>query len=410
MALNPSIILAGQQADIIGSFDRGQQAGARQSQIQEQNALRDLYKTQGAGILSGEQGALNALAGINAPLAMDFRNSQQTLQINAQNAQLRAAELARTLDADQRAKASDMFGMGASMLTQAQTPEQFQAIVSRPGFAESAGVLGIAPEMLTFENRDMIVASALGAKDALAMGGGGDPMTLVGKINADLRAGRISPEDAQLELERAAPRGMTIESTPGGGFRFVQGAGVGASDRDGGPADVTSAIAMINSIDGILNDPALENSTGVMAPLQSIPGTPMRRFGARADQLNGQAFLQAFESLKGGGQITEIEGLKATQAIGRLDTSQSAKDYRNALTELRSILAVAAERPQGWANQQRQITQAQEVIAPDAITQMSPEEIRSLGPDAFTRIPISQLKGLTPEQWDAIEEIAEGAQ
>jgi hypothetical protein len=68
--------------------------------------------------------------------------------------------------------------------------------------------------------------------------------------------------------------------------------------------------------------------------------------------LDGQAFLQAFESLKGGGQITEIEGQKATQAIGRLDDYQNPEDYKQALVELRDILATAMGRPPGWADQQ----------------------------------------------------------
>ncbi len=42
-----------------------------------------------------------------------------------------------------------------------------------------------------------------------------------------------------------------------------------------------------------------------------------RDFNAMLDQVQGGAFLQAFESLKGGGQITQIEGEKATQAIVR---------------------------------------------------------------------------------------------
>ena len=109
-----------------------------------------------------------------------------------------------------------------------------------------------------------------------------------------------------------------------------------------------AAESMIATIDGILNDPALDYSTGVLALGQKLPGTPMKRFEGRANQLNGQAFLQAFQSLKGGGQITEIEGAKATQAIGRLDTAQSPDDYRSALTELKDILTLAQQRPVGW--------------------------------------------------------------
>jgi hypothetical protein len=69
---------------------------------------------------------------------------------------------------------------------------------------------------------------------------------------------------------------------------------------------------------------------------------------ALAEQLEGQAFLQAFQSLKGAGAITENEGKKASAAIARLNRSQSKTDYVQALNELRGILvetkARAAER------------------------------------------------------------------
>jgi hypothetical protein len=101
---------------------------------------------------------------------------------------------------------------------------------------------------------------------------------------------------------------------------------------------------MVASIDGILNDPALDSSTGWLSFLQGVPGTEQYRFGQRALQLQGQAFLQAFESLKGGGQITEVEGVKATQAIGRLSTAQNPADYRDALNELKGIVQAARTR------------------------------------------------------------------
>lgn len=114
----------------------------------------------------------------------------------------------------------------------------------------------------------------------------------------------------------------------------------------------SSPATMIATIDGILKDPALDTSTGIYSYLQAVPGTPQYRFGTRARQLRGQAFLQAFESLKGAGQITEIEGTKATEAIGRLDTAQSPEDYRNAVQELRDLLVKGTERPEGWAETQ----------------------------------------------------------
>ena len=117
------------------------------------------------------------------------------------------------------------------------------------------------------------------------------------------------------------------------------------------PATIATTDNMVSSIDGILNDPALDASTGWLAWMQGVPGTDQYRFGQRALQLQGQAFLQAFDSLKGAGQITEVEGTKATQAIGRLSTSQNPADYRQALNELKDIITAAKGRAINSAGQ-----------------------------------------------------------
>jgi len=185
--------------------------------------------------------------------------------------------------------------------------------------------------------------SALMSQVAQARLGGGevqDPYSTIGKLQADLAAGRISEEQYQMEIQRRAPSGMSLTVGPDGTVRMTQG-DVAEADT---PDNVSSPEAMIANIDGILSDPALDFSTGFLEWTQNIPGTGARRFGARAAQLEGQAFLRAFDSLKGGGHITEIEGQKAQQAIGRLDTAQAPEDYRAALTELKGILQLGQER------------------------------------------------------------------
>jgi len=134
-----------------------------------------------------------------------------------------------------------------------------------------------------------------------------------------------------------------------------------------------------------LSDPALDKSTGALAWTQAIPGTDQRRFGTRVKQLDGQAFLQAFESLKGGGQITEIEGDKATQAIGRLDSAQSPEDYRQALTDLRDVLSLAAKRPVGWAQQQSAKPQDMPSISDEAGYNALPSGTVFIAPDGTQR-------------------------
>jgi hypothetical protein len=106
----------------------------------------------------------------------------------------------------------------------------------------------------------------------------------------------------------------------------------------------TQVSTMVNTIDQILNHKGLDYSVGVWGKAPTIPGTPQADVRALQDQIQGQAFLQAFESLKGGGAITEVEGKKAEQAIARLQSTQSAPAYRAALTELKDMLQSAQER------------------------------------------------------------------
>lgn len=75
-----------------------------------------------------------------------------------------------------------------------------------------------------------------------------------------------------------------------------------------------------------------------------VPGTQTRSFMNRLEQIQGGSFLEAFQMLKGGGQITEVEGQKATQAINRMNTSSSEKEFLDAAEDLRRIVKAGVER------------------------------------------------------------------
>ena len=116
-----------------------------------------------------------------------------------------------------------------------------------------------------------------------------------------------------------------------------------------------TAANLSSQIDGLIGDlgrqvapgqkakaahPGFEESVGAgLGGLKKyIPGTDAADFHARMDQIKGGQFLQAFESLKGGGQITEIEGKKATDAIARMQTAQSEKEFVAAAREFQHNL------------------------------------------------------------------------
>ena len=111
------------------------------------------------------------------------------------------------------------------------------------------------------------------------------------------------------------------------------------------PDTEAKADQSISVIDQILNHPGFDARYGVRGVLPAIPGTAGADFDALRDQLKGQAFLQAFETLKGGGQITEVEGEKATDAISRaFNQSQRPEAARQALEELKRIIATGKAR------------------------------------------------------------------
>jgi len=85
---------------------------------------------------------------------------------------------------------------------------------------------------------------------------------------------------------------------------------------------------------------------------EPLAGTDAADFEARLKEIKGEQFLQAYQSLKGGGAISEIEGQKAEQAISRMSTSQSeeeflvaAKDYYDVVKKGLETSATKAGKP-----------------------------------------------------------------
>lgn len=110
------------------------------------------------------------------------------------------------------------------------------------------------------------------------------------------------------------------------------------------PGLVAKGEEMLATLKDVMDDPRLPDSVGWKSYLQAVPGSPQMGFGEKFNQLRGQAFLQAFASLRGGGAITEKEGTAATQAIGRLNAAQDEKDVRKALQDLYVVIDSGVKR------------------------------------------------------------------
>jgi hypothetical protein len=104
------------------------------------------------------------------------------------------------------------------------------------------------------------------------------------------------------------------------------------------PNTIRSAEYSVNVIDQALNDSGFDKNFGLWSLTPNLPSGDAARAATFLDQIGGAAFLTAFETLKGGGQITEVEGEKATNAIARLSRAQSPNAARAALQELKEVV------------------------------------------------------------------------
>lgn len=131
------------------------------------------------------------------------------------------------------------------------------------------------------------------------------------------------------------------------------------------PRIVQNAETAIRLADELVKHPGFSQAVGKssMLGLQKIPGTEAKDFINRLDQVKGSAFLEAFNSLKGGGQITEVEGKKATDAIARMDNATSEGEFKAAVKDYQDIIRKGAGRAKMKA---RPVAPATPVAAPSS--------------------------------------------
>lgn len=132
------------------------------------------------------------------------------------------------------------------------------------------------------------------------------------------------------------------------------------------PKVIDTATAALANIDAMIGSPERKDPvTGKVIPATKphpgfttvvgatmlpgarfVPGTSAADFQARFDQIKGSAFLQAYETLKGGGQITNIEGEKGTAALNRMSIAQSEREFIQAAREFQEVVQKGLERAQ----------------------------------------------------------------
>ena len=110
----------------------------------------------------------------------------------------------------------------------------------------------------------------------------------------------------------------------------------------GAPAAIRMADDVSQQVDGLISDPYLPNMIGPVDSRLPNWSADANRVQAKIDQIQGGAFLQARQMLKGGGQITDYEGARAEAAYVRMNQAQSVQDFTAALTDFRDAVRAGA--------------------------------------------------------------------
>ena len=176
--------------------------------------------------------------------------------------------------------------------------------------------------------------------------------------------------------------------------------------REGFKADIEQANFLLKTVEEIIGRPEGDNQTAIIPDpnLEGVLGSVQGNIPlflaqgkqdllVKIDYLKSNAFMQAFKSLKGGGQITEKEGEAATAALARLKRTQSPKEFTKGLTEFANIIRRGREKANRLISTLPKI--AGNISGGEGINldfeNMPPSELRLI-----------DVRSLTPEQKNAL--------
>jgi hypothetical protein len=167
------------------------------------------------------------------------------------------------------------------------------------------------------------------------VGGGGTNINMPG-------APVIGPVPPNYEVVKDANGNNVLRLIPGG--PAATEANIVANQNASLAAAAGDSLSLIDSVMG---DPNLGAITGMIQGRLPPVTQAATDLVTKIDQMQGQAFLQAFQSLKGGGAITEREGQAALNAVARLQRVQSEEAFKASLQELRTIIERGKRRLEG---------------------------------------------------------------
>jgi hypothetical protein len=361
----------------IQGAQQGQQLNALKMQ-EAQLELEDRNKLRGLDINSPN--FISDVSKINPKLALELAQKQaaakktglETTKLEVETGGLqykqridkanKALADISALDTPQEALAGINRHLASGDIDQAKADNLRRSITMAPSFRDwqkstLVGILDAKDRLVTGETERANLAREKNAAEQLGVSKG---QLGVAQGNLGVSQQRLAAElnpDIQAKLAASKAAGTTTGK--------AQAAAAIAL-----PNAIATSESLLSKIDAMVGTPAVKDKSGKvinagtaphpgftgavgMGRLQTlgipgveqlIPGTPAADFKARFDEIMGGAFLEAFETLKGGGAITETEGKKATAAKTRMSLAQSEKEFLAAANEYKAIVKTGIER------------------------------------------------------------------
>lgn len=320
----------------------------RADQLKMQKDTIELTKNAAKQVMANPQNAVQILSSFGQRYGIDMNDDLAEIQRLGNNPDaIRQWAAGVTLEADKLLPKFEKFDQGGAVVTGTVNPltGKFEAGTAfqksmAPGEAER---IGLERQRVGLEGRRVAVLEENQRRDA-------DPMF------QQRMAGAKAVGEAMAKGDVAA-----MQALP----KVIGDAelAVGLLDQMVGKRD--SKTGKLLTKDPVTGEPLKNNkphpgfapavgmgglgTLGIPGLAQITPGTDASNFKTLYDQVMGAAFSEAFETLKGGGAITEKEGTKATAARNRMSLAQSEDEFIRAALEYRDIVAKGVERAQAKA-------------------------------------------------------------
>lgn len=199
---------------------------------------------------------------------------------------------------------------------------------------------GIEMEFLTDSAGNPVIKNDINMID---MGGGGVGAFNVNDPNAEINE-VVSREDAT--SANASSAGAQVVSTALA--EDAVGAVINLESTQANARTMSDLFSRIRNHRG--REAVLDSNLGTLNPMLRIPNSAELDFNSILKELQGDVFMTAYKGLKGGGQITEIEGEKAEQAIQNMTLNQSKEQFMESLDILENIVMQATREATNKAN------------------------------------------------------------